>query len=146
MNGEEALEYLSAADVLHIRRPGDDARCDEAVATFCKEYRYAGAVPRFYTNEPARRACSVLLMYAAQYLSQAALASQTALLDKGMVAMDVAEAATLDPHEVGRILDRFIVLIGTINAEPRLLTAAARMEVSDELKALIKSRIAKNSA
>ena len=143
MNGEEALEYLSASDVIHIKRPGENARCDEAVATFCTEYRYAGAVPRFYTNEPARRACSVLLMYAAQYLSQAAMANQTALLDKGLVAIDVADAASLEPHEVSRILDRFIVLIGTLKAEPRLLTAAARVDVSDELKALIKDRIAK---
>ena len=145
MNGEEALEYLGAPDVLHIKRPGENARCDEAVATFCQEYRYAGAVPRFYTNEPARRACSVLLMYAAHYLSQGALASQYALLDKGLVAIDVSEAVTLDPSAAARLIDRYITLAGTVNAEPRLRTGAARMALSDELKALILSRLAKAS-
>ena len=146
MNGEEALEYLSAPEVMHIKRPGADARCDEAVATFCKEYRYAGAVPRFYTHEPARRACSVLLVYGAQFMSQAALAGQTVFLDKGLVAIDVAEAVTHDPHAVSRILDRFIMLIGSENAGPLLLTATARVGVSDELKELVRARIAKNAA
>ena len=139
---EEALEYLSVPDVLQGRRPGEDRRCDEAVSSLCREYREDGVAPIREYGARAYRACGVLLQYAEKYLTEAALAGKARMLEEGLLAIEVAEAVKLEPREAGRTLDRYILLVGTLRAETPLLSTAARLGLSEELKDLIKRRLA----
>ena len=139
----EAMDYLSTADLAKLQRSPDE-ECDDAVAEICRSYRAAtgGLVPE--PDDPTPKASRILGMYASKFLLRAARDGDVISLNHALVCLQVSNLVEIDFPEAVRILDRYIVLSGTIKAETALVDAAARLAVSRDLQAAIKRRITRS--
>ena len=140
---DEAMDYLSTADPLRLQRSADPD-CDKAIASLCRSYRSAssGLVPE--PEEPTLKASKVLGFYASKFLLRAARDGDVISLNHAVICLQVSNLIEVDFAEASRIIDRYIVLSGTVKAETALVDAAARQSVSPELQAAIRRRISRS--